>query len=237
MERKSDNSVVTRADKEAERCIRACLASGSRPAYPVLGEEMGDDSAGARFRWTIDPIDGTLGYTRGLPTFGTLLAFEDATAEQALVGVIHLPSQGQTYWAAKGRGAFYSSVESPLGAVSRQSICVAPRRSFDECVVSLSGERDFRKAGEQAGYARICEAAGFLRGNHDCWTHAMTVRGAVDVTVEHSLSRWDIAATQIIVAEAGGRCLIRPSRVTPKKFDCLFGSPTAVDEVAVLLPF
>ena len=104
LERKPDGSVVTNADKDAERRIRAYLATASPPVYPVLGEEMGDDSQGSRFRWTLDPIDGTLGYTRGLPNFGTLLAFEDASAQQALVGVIHLPAFAETYSAARGHG-------------------------------------------------------------------------------------------------------------------------------------
>src|SRR5690349_10397438 len=86
---KADGSVVTPADKEGERRIRAWLSSAPH-VYPVLGEEMGDETQGSRFRWTVDPIDGTLGYTRGLPTFGTLVAFEDALTGKALAGVIHL---------------------------------------------------------------------------------------------------------------------------------------------------
>ena len=142
IERKPDGSVVTNADKESEAKIRALL---STTGYPVLGEEMGDTTGGSRFRWTVDPIDGTLGYTRGLPNFGTLIGFDDAEARKALVGVIHLPASGETYAAARGLGA----------SCNGTPIRVAPRRELSECLVSASSLRDFQRAGLEDGYGRL----------------------------------------------------------------------------------
>ena len=67
--------------------------------------------------------------------------------------------------------------------------------------------------------------------------HAMAARGAVDVVIEFPLNRWDIAATEVIVEEAGGRCLTRNSRSHPGKFDMVCGNEAAVCEVAALLGF
>jgi fructose-1,6-bisphosphatase/inositol monophosphatase family enzyme len=67
--------------------------------------------------------------------------------------------------------------------------------------------------------------------------HAMATRGAVDVVVEFGLSRWDIAATEIIVTEAGGRCLLRPSRTQAGKCDAVLGSVWGAEQVAELLEF
>ncbi len=228
IERKADGSVVTHADKEGERRIRAVLGNAPRHlAYPVLGEEMGDDTPGSSLRWTVDPIDGTLGYTRGLPTFGTLIGFEDAVAAKALVGVIHLPAFGETYAAGRGLGATCNS--SPIG--------VAPRRELSECIVSASSLRDFQKAGLEEGYVRLAREVKSLRGNFDCWGHAMAARGALDGVVEFALNRWDIAPTEAIIEEGGGTCIIRPSRVTPGKFDAVFGNSQAVHEVVRLIGF
>src|SRR5688572_23826277 len=77
-ERKTDGSPVTVFDRNAEAAIRAYIGRHQPRNWPVLGEELGDDSQGSRYRWVVDPIDGTLAFSRGLPTFGTLLAFEDA---------------------------------------------------------------------------------------------------------------------------------------------------------------
>jgi histidinol-phosphatase len=224
IERKLDGSVVTNADKESEAKIRAVLSAS---AYPVLGEEMGDTTGGSRFRWTVDPIDGTLGYTRGLPNFGTLIGFDDAEAHKALVGVIHLPASSETYAAARGLGA----------SCNGTSIRVAPRRELSECLVSASSLRDFERAGLEEGYGRLSSEVKSLRGNFDCWTHAMAARGALDAVVEFALNRWDIAPTEAIVEEAGGVCVIRPSRITPGKFDAAFGNPYVVDDVTRLIAF
>jgi histidinol-phosphatase len=78
VERKSDGSAVTQADREVEEMARAKVAA-SGIALDVLGEEMGDTRSGGsvgRTRLIIDPIDGTDEFSRGIPTFGTLLGIE-----------------------------------------------------------------------------------------------------------------------------------------------------------------
>src|SRR5690348_4413839 len=77
VERKADGSPVTSFDRDAEQQIRTILASDPEHVWPVLGEEYGGDTTGARHRWVVDPIDGTLPFSRGLPYFGTLVALED----------------------------------------------------------------------------------------------------------------------------------------------------------------
>ena len=227
IERKADSTVVTNADKDAERKIRAFFSAAPKPVYPVLGEEWGDDTQGARFRWTVDPIDGTLGYTRGLPNFGSLIAFDDVQAGKALAGVIHLPAFGETYAAARGHGA--SCNGSPIRA--------AADRELTECLVSVSSLKDFRRARLEEGYQRLSSEVGHLRGNFDCWTHGMAARGALDAVVEFALNRWDIAPTEVIIEEGGGTCIIRPSRITPGKFDAAFGNSRSVEKVVRLMGF
>ena len=104
---KADGSVVTRFDRESEQLVREIVAAAG--PWPLLGEEFGLGAAATAaptHRWVLDPIDGTLGYTRGLPTFGTLLAFESLQPQRALVGAIHLPAAAETYSAARGLGAW-----------------------------------------------------------------------------------------------------------------------------------
>jgi histidinol-phosphatase len=227
VERKSDGTLVTRFDREAERQIRELLESDPQLLWPVLGEEFGGDTGGSQFRWVVDPIDGTMPYTRGLPFFGTLVAFEDSHARRALAGVIQLPAYAELYTAARGLGAHCNG----------NRICVAPRRPLAECIVSAPDVRKFRAAGLGDGYERLSDAGPFFRGNGDCWMHAMAARGAVDAVIELSLNRWDVAATEVLVEEAGGRFLTRSSRTVPGKFDTVFGSPQAVGEVVKLLDF
>ncbi len=224
-EHKADGSPVTAFDRGAEQQIRAYLSKHQPQDWPVLGEELGDDSRGARYRWVIDPIDGTLAFSRGLPTFGTLLAFEDVAEKRALVGVIHLPAMNETYSAARGQGAWCNG----------QRLHVAPTRSLRKCIVSAPAEHYFRLAGVAESEAQLRAQVPHLRCFADCWAHAMVARGSIDALVEFRLARWDIAATEVLVEEAGGRALIWDSTHTTGKYDCIIGSPNAADEVAKII--
>jgi histidinol-phosphatase len=223
VETKSDSSPVTAFDRESEQQIREIL--GSDP-WPVLGEEFGGDTAGSQYRWVVDPIDGTMPFSRGLPYFGTLVAFEE-TGKRALVGAINLPPFRELYSAARGMGAHCNGTP----------IQVSPRRDLPNCIVSAPEIQKFRVAGLEEGYEKLGGVVKHFRGNGDCWMHAMVARGAVDAVVEFSLNRWDIAATEVIVEEAGGRFYTRPSKTVQGKFDVVFGSPAAADEIVVLLSF
>src|SRR3984885_13991741 len=79
VETKPDLTPVSEADRAVEQAMREHLAS-RRPHDTVFGEEYGgaEDTAGTETRrWIVDPIDGTKGYVRGMPVWGTLLALED----------------------------------------------------------------------------------------------------------------------------------------------------------------
>jgi histidinol-phosphatase len=227
VERKEDDSPVTPFDREAEQQIRQILGSDADLRWPVLGEEYGGDTEGSQYRWVVDPIDGTLPYSRGLPYFGTLIALEDVPATRALVGVIQLPAFAEMYTAARGLGAWCNGAP----------ISVAPRRDLADCIISVPEIQKFRLVGLAAGYERVAGAVRYFRGNGDCWMHAMAARGAVDAVVEFTLNRWDIAATEVLVEEAGGRFFTRPSRITPGKFDTVFGSAHTTEQLVELLDF
>jgi histidinol-phosphatase len=226
VEQKSDNSPVTAFDRESEQHIRRILQSDPDIQWPVLGEEFGGDTDGSRYRWVVDPIDGTMPFSRGLPFFGTLVAFEE-TGGRALVGAIQLPAYGELYTAARGLGAHCNGLP----------IHVAPRRELADCIVAAPEIQKFRVAGLEEGYETLGRVVKHFRGNADCWMHAMATRGAFDAVVEFSLNRWDIAATEVIAEEAGGHFYTRPSRSVPGKYDVVFGSPAAADEIVRLLSF
>jgi histidinol phosphatase-like enzyme (inositol monophosphatase family) len=227
IERKADNSVVTPHDREAERQIRAGLALAREAEAGILGEELGEESGGAPLRWLIDPIDGTLSYTRGIPLFGTLVALDDTRLRRGLLGVIHLPVFGETYSAYRGGGAHCDG----------KPITVSSQDELRGAMVSVSSVEDLENGGLSEGYQRLLRTAWRLRSNSDCWTHAMTARGAIDAVIELSLNRWDIAATEVIIEEAGGRCITRTSRTIPHKVDTIFGNARLVDELARVVGF
>src|ERR1700694_3873107 len=96
VERKDDGSAVTQADRGVEEMARAKVAA-SGLALDVLGEERGGRdmeaaNAAGRARLIIDPIDGTEEFSRGIPTFGTLLGIEHRG--EIVAGVVIAPATG-----------------------------------------------------------------------------------------------------------------------------------------------
>jgi fructose-1,6-bisphosphatase/inositol monophosphatase family enzyme len=187
---------------------------------------MGREGAGSRHYWLIDPIDGTKSFSRGLPLYGVILALVDGNDDRALATVIRLPPLAETYAAAKGLGA------SCNGAPIR----VSATAELASAVISTPDAHQFAESGLEAGYRALRERVRWLRGYSDCFAHAMTARGAVDATLDPGLSPWDVIGSQVLIEEAGGAFLRRPSR-RPSAIDALFGSPALVDEIARIVEF
>ncbi|HET8621977.1 MAG TPA: inositol monophosphatase family protein [Gemmatimonadales bacterium] len=222
-EAKADGSLVTAADRDAEQIVRDVLrASKEFGEWEVLGEEGGMDGVPSDYRWIIDPIDGTRAYTRGLPTFGTIVALEECATGRALVGVIHLPASGETVSAARGVGAFRAGAAIHASREERTA----------DAIISAPDLAQFREAGCPELYHQLHESYERVRGYTDCWAHVQAVAGAVDVVVEPGLSPWDIRATQVLIEEAGGKQVTRPSRAAANKIDTIFGSPALVELLA-----
>ena len=96
VESKSDQSPVTVADRKAEEILRKKI-SKSYPGHGIIGEEFGEENSQSEWVWTIDPIDGTRSFIRGLPLFATLIAL--LHKGDPVVGIISLPALGETAWA------------------------------------------------------------------------------------------------------------------------------------------
>ena len=104
VEKKSDLSPVTIADRKAEEILRTKI-SKAFPDTGIIGEEFGNENADAEWVWTIDPIDGTRSFVRGLPLFTSLISL--LHRGEPVMGIIALPALGETAWAVKGHGAFW----------------------------------------------------------------------------------------------------------------------------------
>jgi len=100
---KSARDPVTRADGASERAIRRLL--GRRfPTIGFLGEEGGTVATGPDGRWIVDPLDGTIAFVAGLPTFGVSIALERRGRLE--VGVMLFPRLHELFVAERGRGAW-----------------------------------------------------------------------------------------------------------------------------------
>ncbi|MEW5628394.1 inositol monophosphatase family protein, partial [Streptomyces hydrogenans] len=94
--------VVTEMDIAAEKLITGFLAE-HRPQDGLLGEEGAASPGTSGVRWIIDPLDGTVNYLYGLPSWAVSIAAE--LDGETVVGVVEAPLRGETYQAVLDRGA------------------------------------------------------------------------------------------------------------------------------------
>ncbi|MGP3972864.1 histidinol-phosphatase [Streptomyces sp. 8N114] len=199
VETKPDMTPVSEADKAAEELIRTSLQR-TRPRDAVLGEEFGTEGHGPR-RWVIDPIDGTKNYVRGVPVWATLIALMELGegGDRPVVGVVSAPALSRRWWAAKGAGAY--SGRSLTKATRLEVSKVAEVRDASFAYSSLHG---WEERGMLGGFMDLTRDCWRTRGYGDFWPYMMVAEGSVDMCAEPELSLWDMAASAVIVEEAGG---------------------------------
>ncbi|MCB1887282.1 MAG: inositol monophosphatase family protein, partial [Rhodocyclaceae bacterium] len=116
--RKADGSLFTEADIESQRKLAEALPKLAPGA--VLGEEMNAEEQarvwkeGRKGLWCIDPIDGTTNFANGIPFFCVSVAY--MMDHEPLFGVVYNPVTDESFFAAKGAGAYLNGVELPLRA-------------------------------------------------------------------------------------------------------------------------
>ncbi len=189
---KEDQSPVTIADRKAEEILRKNIFQHF-PEHGIIGEEFGDHNPDAEWVWTIDPVDGTRSFVRGLPLFASMIAL--LHKGEPVLGVIELPAMGETAWAVKGKGAFVNG--NPLKVSSQ------PR--LKGAFVAVADHYCFRSEKCTFLYNRLNQEAEIVRTYPDAFGHLMAIRGVVDVMVDPLAKIWDYAPCKILVQEAGGR--------------------------------
>ncbi len=215
---KKDGTPVTEADRAAERAIRAVLRRAT-PEIGILGEEYGAEGEREGRSWVVDPIDGTIAFARGLPLFGTLIALVEDGAPR--LGLIDLHTLGERYVGWQGGGVRCNG--EPVRASQHADLATA--------LVSHGDLWCFDSFGEAAAFEALARDVRRLRGYTDCFGHAQVVRGALDAMVDLSLNPWDAAATQILIEEAGGRCVTLHRDRPDYPLGLVFGSPPLVERL------
>ena len=220
VETKADGSPVTEADRAAERVVRDTLGAAF-PDHAVLGEEYGGERESARPLWVIDPIDGTIAYSRGLPLYSTLIAL--VVEGEPVLGLIDLPALDERYVGWKGHGCRRNG----------EPVRVSTRSDLAGAIVSHGDPFCFAATGAMPAFERLAASVRMLRGYTDAFGHAMVLGGGVDAMVDFDLNPWDAAATQLLVPEAGGVC---HTRTLPNgKLGLVFGSAAVCDALLALI--
>ncbi len=203
VETKGDGSPVTIADKGAEEVARKFIGKHF-PHDSILGEEFGDlanksaneaikvDSETSRYRWFIDPIDGTKSFVRGVPLWGTLVAI--AEGDQVIAGCAYFPAVGEIVTAAIGEGCFWNDIRCSVSNVS----------SLDKSTVLITDDRFIERPERRGRWQTLAESASVARTWGDCYGYLLVATGRAEAMIDDIVSPWDAAALYPIITEAGG---------------------------------
>ena len=196
---KGDASPVTLADRNAEEAMRHAIER-RYPSHAIVGEEHGNKE-GRRYRWVLDPIDGTRAFITNCFLFGTLIALErdDGDGFRPVLGVIAHSAAGVALIGHRGGTTLYMR-----DGVASRPARVRPCARLEEATVLATTHWS---TGEQQGgpaVERIIRAARLYRTWGDCFGYFALATGGADLMLDPTLAYWDVAAIVPVVEGAGG---------------------------------
>ncbi len=182
---------VSEADVAAEQAIRDVLGR-RRAADAILGEEGGATGDG-ELEWVVDPLDGTVNYLYGLPTFAVSVAVQDA--DGGVAAVVLDPVRDELFSATRSGAPLCNGQPIESSACdSLERALVGTGFAYEPSVRAAQGQvvarllplaRDIRRAGSAA--LDMCSCA----------------TGRLDAYYERGVKAWDIAAGTLICQRAG----------------------------------
>lgn len=192
---KGKSDMVTYVDKTAE----ARLVTALRELLPESGfiaEEGTAHENGEKYRWVIDPLDGTTNYIHGISPFAVSIALMED--QEIVMGVIYEISLNEMFYAWKGSRAFLNgqAIQVSKAAVTADSLIATgfPYYDFSKLDNYMQAMNFFMR--NSHGMRRLGSAAADM---------AYVAAGRFEGFYEHALHSWDVAAGIIIIKQAGGK--------------------------------
>ncbi len=200
IETKSDESPLTRADREANQLICAVLRQLEFQA-PIIAEESKKAPWAQRrqweYCWLVDPLDGTKEFIKRNGEFTVNIAL--VHRGRSVLGVVYAPVLDELYWAVQGQGAWMDAGQGPI---SLQAPLVDRHKKGLHIVCSRSHLNE-----QTLAFVRqFDEPVIISRGS--AFKFLMIARGEAHVYPRLGPTmEWDTAAAHIILEEAGGQVL------------------------------
>lgn len=195
---KSDNTPLTVADTAINDLVIEKVKA-KYPDHGVIGEEASFNEDASMF-WVVDPVDGTIPFSLGLPFSSFSLGLVDKKDGQPLVGVIYDPFLHNLYSAVVGRGSYLNDTK----------IHTSKQETLQNSYVSICGSfKEDAKTGLYIGSGDYIEAlsdkgAKYFSLLSQAYSAARVASGEFVGSLFSYGSPWDSAAAAVIVTEAGG---------------------------------
>lgn len=195
--------VVTVMDRASEEHLRERI-SRLRPQDAVLGEETGGQGSREGITWVVDPIDGTVNYLYGRSDYTVSVAAVvgdplTAGAWHPVAGAVARPETGEVWHAHLGGGA---AVQGPWGEKTL-TVNTVTDVGLSLLATGFAYDAGMRREQAQALVTLLPAVRDIRRGGSAALDLCAVAAGEVDAYAERGVHIWDIAAGQLIAAEAG----------------------------------
>ena len=206
----TQHDIKLELDVRCQRLIESQLRRAC-PGVAVLGEEGVHGDPDAEHRWVVDPIDGTVNFTYGIPHACVSIALQDKVQSpkskvqsrtgavaryDTVLGVVYDPFCDELWTAIDGQSA----------RLNGKIIRVSSRRRLNEAIIALGFAKErrtlekmlptFNQLVHRVRKIRIMGAAAL--------SLAYVATGRMDAYIEYGLRLWDIAAGGLLIECAGG---------------------------------
>lgn len=197
--RKGPRNYVTEIDRASEEAIIDVLRT-AYPEHSFLGEESGahmgqtqQEGTEAEFKWIIDPLDGTTNFIHGFPVYSISIALtQHGQLSQA---VVYDPARNELFTASRGGGAFLNDRRIRVSGSSR----------YHEALVGEHIGRSATGLAPESRYVTMLSECGSVRRTGSTVLDmAYVAAGRLDGFCGVNLKPWDMAASGLLVLEAGG---------------------------------
>jgi myo-inositol-1(or 4)-monophosphatase len=171
------------------------------PGSATMAEESAGESApspptavAGRFRWIVDPLDGTTNYVHRIPEFAVSLALE--RGGEVLVGCVFNPVAGECYTARRGGGAFLNGRRLAVSAATKLSQALVAASFPPKVEVGSRPLLDFNRV--------IVACQSIRRTGSAALNLCYVAAGRFDAYWARETKIWDVAAGSLMIQEAGG---------------------------------
>ncbi len=189
---KSSHDILAEADLLSEKIILGEIKK-SFPTHGFISEEAGK-SAPSDYTWVLDPVDGTINFSRKFEEYCISLAL--AHKGELQLGIIFQPVLDKLYVAEKGKGAFLNGKRI---VVSQETVL---ERSL------LATDNSSKMDSRQGNFSLLSELCTKVRGvrifGSGALQMALLAEGKIDVYYKTRFNYWDYAAGTLLIQEAGG---------------------------------
>ena len=194
VEKKDDNSPITKADLESNKIIKESLL---QTKIPILSEEDADDKSRTDSDkvWIVDPLDGTQDFVNKTGEFTVMVGLVENHVP--IMGLVYWPTEKKLFFAEKGLGAFchdsegwakisvrgVEEITEPLALVSRHHLSDKEKKMLDHL--------EIKNTANIGSSLKVMEIA--------------SGRADIYLTSTNKMKQWDTAASHCIISEAGGK--------------------------------